>query len=37
MQSLRLNYQFNKNHKIVDIDEYFDVTGIIKAATIHKK
>jgi hypothetical protein len=26
-------YQFNKDHKIVDIDEYMDVTGLIIAAT----
>jgi hypothetical protein len=30
-------YQFNKDHKIVDIDEYFDVNGLIKAATEPKK
>jgi len=29
-------YQFNKDHKIVDIDEYMDVTGLIKAATALK-
>ena len=30
-------YQFNKDHKIVDIDEYMDVTGVIMAATAPKK
>ena len=30
-------YQFNKDHKIVDIDEYMDVNGLIKAATELKK
>ena len=30
-------YQFNKDHKIVDIDEYMDVTGVILAATAPKK
>jgi hypothetical protein len=30
-------YQFNKDHKVVEIDEYMDITGIIKAATSPKK
>ncbi|MEI6190623.1 MAG: hypothetical protein WCP61_09405 [Chitinophagia bacterium] len=30
-------YQFNKDHKVVDADEYMDITGIIKAATAPKK
>lgn len=30
-------YTFNKDHKIVDIDEYFDVTGAVLVATAAKK
>jgi hypothetical protein len=30
-------YTFNKDHKIVDIDEYFDVTGAVLVATAPKK
>ena len=30
-------YKFNKDHKIVDADEYFDVTGLISAATATKQ
>ncbi|MCX6331814.1 MAG: hypothetical protein NTZ82_04175 [Bacteroidetes bacterium] len=30
-------YQFNKDHKVVDVDEYMDITGVIKAATAPKK
>ncbi|MSP07779.1 MAG: hypothetical protein EXR15_03900 [Chitinophagaceae bacterium] len=30
-------YQFNKDHKVVDVDEYMDITGVIKAATTVKK
>lgn len=29
-------YQFNKDHKVVDVDEYMDITGVIKAATEKK-
>jgi hypothetical protein len=28
---------FNENHKIVDVDEYFDVTGAVQAAIAPKK
>lgn len=30
-------YTFNENHKIVDVDEYFDITGAVQAATAPKK
>jgi cellulase/cellobiase CelA1 len=30
-------YQFNKDHKITNVDEYMDITGAIKAATEPKK
>ena len=30
-------YKFNKDHKIIDADEYFDVTGLINAATAPKQ
>ncbi len=30
-------YKFNKDHKIVDADEYFDVTGLLNAATATKQ
>jgi hypothetical protein len=30
-------YKFNKYHKIIDADEYFDVTGLINAATAPKQ
>jgi len=30
-------YTFNKDHKIVDIDEYFDITGAVLVATAPKK
>ncbi len=30
-------YQFNKDHKITNVDEYMDITGAIKAATETKK
>jgi len=29
--------QFNKDHKLIDVDEYFDVTGLVNAATAPKK
>jgi len=28
---------FNKDHKLIDVDEYFDVTGLINAANAPKK
>jgi hypothetical protein len=30
-------YTFNKDHKIVDIDEYFDITGAVLVGTAPKK
>lgn len=30
-------FKFNKDHKMIDTDEYFDVSGAIKAATDPKK
>ena len=30
-------YKFNKDHKIIDADEYFDVTGLVNAATASKQ
>ena len=30
-------YQFNKDHKIINVDEYMDITGAIQAATAPKK
>ena len=30
-------YKFNKDHKIIDADEYFDVTGLINAASASKE
>jgi hypothetical protein len=30
-------YNFNKDHKIIDADEYFDVSGLINAATAPKQ
>ena len=30
-------YQFNKEHKITNVDEYMDITGAINAATAPKK
>lgn len=30
-------YQFNKDHKVVDVDEYMDFTGLMNAATAPKK
>ena len=30
-------YQFNKDHKITNVDEYMDITGAINAATAPKK
>ena len=30
-------YKFNKDHKIIDADEYFDATGLINAATAPKQ
>jgi cellulase/cellobiase CelA1 len=30
-------YQFNKDHKITNVDEYMDITGAINAATVPKK
>jgi hypothetical protein len=30
-------YTFNENHKIVDVDEYFDATGTVQAAIAPKK
>jgi len=29
-------YQFNKDHKIINVDEYMDITGAIQAATAPK-
>ena len=29
--------QFNKDHKLIDVDEYFDVTGLVNAANAPKK
>ena len=29
-------YQFNKEHKIINVDEYMDITGAIQAATAPK-
>ena len=29
--------QFNKDHKVTLIDEYFDVTGMLNASTAPKK
>ncbi len=30
-------YTFNKDHKIIDIDEYFDITGAVLVGTAPKK
>lgn len=30
-------FEFNKDHKVVVIDEYFDVTGMLNASTAPKK
>ena len=30
-------FKFNKDHKMIDTDEFFDISGVIKAATEPKK
>ena len=30
-------YKFNKDHKVIETDEFFDISGVIKAATEPKK